>query len=144
VIALWLLAGHMVGDFILANRWQSAAKFDSALARTRHVLGYCVPFVPIFLAYAPSWWRAVAGLAALFVLHWLTDCHRFRSTLGDVVGWRFLPPEQRATEGDPYGFRAEDGRGPALPPNPWEPIALFIDQGLHVLQLAVVGTLFLT
>jgi hypothetical protein len=131
VIALWLLAGHMVGDFILATRWQAATKFDDGLARTRHVLGYCVPFAPIFLAYA-SWGRAAAGLAALFALHWLTDCRRYRSTLGDAVGWYLVVKRKWAEPPD------------SLPPNPWEPIALFIDQGLHVLQLAVVGTLFLT
>lgn len=146
MLPLWLLAAHMVGDFIFSTRYQAAEKFGSADARTRHVVGYCVPFVPVFLAYA-AWDRALAGLAVLFALHWLTDSRRFLSTLGDVVTWRLLRTEQqRWDEADSLGLLREGGLPlPSMPPeNPWPPIALFIDQGLHVVQLALVGTLFLS
>jgi hypothetical protein len=163
VTALYLLAAHMVGDYLLQTRWQAAAKFEDAWARTRHVLGYCVPFVPVAFYAAPSARQAVVFLAALYVLHFLTDARRVRSTLGEVLAWRLLlPPSQKADElqeerlrviqpGEYHSTPAllkvrpsdEQAARAKLPANPWPTIPLAVDQTLHLAQLAVLGGLLL-
>lgn len=102
MLPLYLLAAHMIGDFVLQTRWQAAGKLTDSRLRRRHVLVYCVPFVPIALAYGgfdpdAPWvvneatgrvWGALVFLGWLAFMHYLTDSRRFRSTLGDVIAWR--------------------------------------------------------
>lgn len=163
MIALYLLAAHLVGDFVLQTRWQAAGKFTDRALRTRHVAVYCLPFVPV--AVWRIGWQAFPFLLSLYVLHWLTDSRRFRSTLGDWVGWRCRPFITRISVPDPAhrpGERIQIGSGVAkilavepegsgwdylvrleLEPNPWSPMPILIDQALHVAQLALLGGLFL-
>lgn len=168
MIALYLLAAHMVGDFVLQTRWQAAGKFTDRGLRFRHCVGYTVPFIVLALIVGngPLAWYAFP--VAVFALHYLTDSRRFLSTIGDWVGWRqervrevaVLDPTayqrgDRVTilgaSGRVVGQRKKlDGLGPYLeiardlPPNPWPPIAILIDQTLHVCQLALLAGLFLT
>lgn len=150
--ALYLLACHMVGDFVFQTRWQAARKFTDFDVRVRHVAAYCVAFAPIIvwriIEVKPGWWETSKPggfLAGLFVLHLLTDSHRFRSTLGDMVGWQFATDHEREAEWRDQPVYETRGRTSfSLPPNPWSPISMMIDQALHIVQLAVLGAVFLT
>lgn len=163
MLALYLLAGHMLGDFVLADRWVSAEKLEDAVVRARHVALYCLPFVPLVVAVEPhSVWRPLAFLACLYVLHFLTDSRRFRATLGDWWRWRSMTGAERADEladerlrhlsageyhSAPTLLRIrpsnETARRLPVPPNPWPPIPILIDQTLHLCQLAVLGGVLL-
>jgi hypothetical protein len=110
--------------------------------------------------------RGFVFVVLLVALHYATDSHRFRSTLGDVVQWtidRRVAPEVAVSAwinylyGDvplelqlPLERRLEIARDLDArrlrfpPPNPWEPIALMIDQTLHVCQIAVLAGIFLS
>jgi hypothetical protein len=130
VIGLYLLAAHLVGDFLLQTRWQAAQKLVSARVRARHVAAYLIPFVVLLAYLRPSWGRAVAFVCLLAVLHFLTDSRRFTSTPGEWVVW--------AVRRERYGLLV-----PPLDPNPWPAMPLMIDQSLHVVQIAVLGGLLL-
>lgn len=139
MLGLYLLAAHMVGDFLFQSRWQAAEKLTDRRSRARHVFSYTLAFAPLALLSAPLG-RAGAFLGLLFVLHYATDSRRFRSSVGDVLGWRFgLSDRDRFRI---LGGAAPDYRGP-LEPNPWPAMPLMIDQTLHVVQLAALGALFL-
>jgi hypothetical protein len=134
MIALALLAAHLVGDFVFQSRWQADGKFgwtpEALRLRTTHVATYVAAFAPIIywrLDAGVGFWRVAAFAWILGVLHWLTDSRRFTSTVGDVVGWRF----KGSWEGKPS----------SIPANPWPSLPLAIDQTLHVLQLAALGWL---
>ena len=133
MIALWLIAAHLVGDYLMQTRWQAVEKFGwtrrACVFRTRHVAGYLLPFIPIAFVYG-SVLEAVGFLVWLAVLHWFTDAQRIVVTPSEMVWWKI-----RHRFGPVYG-------GP-LPPNPWPSLPLAVDQTLHVLQLAVLGWWFL-
>jgi hypothetical protein len=124
----------MVGDFVFQTRWQADGKFDDERLRARHVAAYTLPFVFVGAAYTTSVWRVAAGLIFLVGAHYLTDSRRFRSTLGDVLVWH-LWRKGRTIEG-------REGKKLRLLPNPWLTLPLAIDQTLHVVQLAVLGSVF--
>lgn len=151
MIALWLIASHMVGDFVLQSRWHAAGKLTDAEERVRHVLAYTLAFLPVTAAYTHAFdghaWRSPHGeawtgiLFLLFLgsLHYVTDSVRFKSTLGDVLGWRLrrhLPERDLAARG-------EEPVPVSPPPNPWKPTALLIDQTLHIVQIAALAGIFL-
>lgn len=146
MIALYLLAAHLVGDFVLQTRWQAAGKAgwttEAVELRARHVLAYCVPFVPLAIIYAPDTRRALGFMAWLYVLHFLTDSRRFASTVGDWVSWTFTGAGETYDVGERHGEAIEGC--PRLLPNPWTPIPILIDQTLHVCQIALLGGLLLT
>lgn len=148
MIALWLLAAHLVGDFILQTRWQAVGKFgstrDASALRAKHVLAYCLPFVPIAFAYAGGPGRALGFLLLLAVFHYATDARRFTSTLGDTIAWHFgsagPPVEKRGVHA---AMGADLGQFIKLAPNPWSPLPTLIDQTLHVVQIAVLAGVLL-
>lgn len=152
MIVLVLLACHMVGDYLLQTRWQASRKLLEASYRLRHVAVYTATFVPVAVLYVRAghlpWWHAAAFLAGLSILHYLTDWQRFPSNVGDwfahasywYLHWRtivagspnFTPEQKRSAVRPPK---------PVLGPNPWEPLPQFIDQTLHLCQLATLGWL---
>lgn len=166
MIGLYLIAAHLAGDFLFQNRWQAALKLESRRMREQHVIGYAVPFVPLAIIYGNGVYGSAGFMLWLVILHFATDSRRFRSTLGDVVQWqvdrRRAPGEVRRAwvtylygPSDHYptlalGERmaaAKDIAGRTLwfpPPNPWPPTPLMVDQTLHLIQLAVLGAIFLT
>jgi hypothetical protein len=108
MLPLYLLASHLVGDFVFQTRWQADGKFgwepDAVALRSAHVVAYGAAFLPIVLwrcFSGPPWWHAPAFFAFLILLHWLTDSRRFQSTVGDYVGWRLRP--ERPTRADLAG-----------------------------------------
>lgn len=170
MLALYLLAAHCVGDYVLQTRWQAAAKLTDSSHRMRHVWAYAVPFVPLVVwrtwgAPAGSWHaqRGVVFVVLLVVLHFWTDSRRFRSTVGDWLVWRGVPPERRAEELQDVRLRRlsageyhsadvlllmrptdEAAAVARLPANPWDALPMMIDQTLHLCQLAVLGGLLLS
>lgn len=159
MIALYLVAAHLFGDFVLQNRWQSAGKLHDARLRMQHVFFYCVPFWPVAAVYGHRpWWHGAAFIVLLYGLHFLTDSYRFHSTLGDVVQWRidsYREPlvvkrawlEYVTGAAESAGLRAVDVDDSAVrwpTPNPWPAIPLMVDQTLHLCQLAVLAGVFLT
>jgi hypothetical protein len=138
--ALVLLACHLVGDFIFQTRWQSAHKLDDWRYRARHVATYALAFLPVVFI-ADNAYNLPLFFFGLVALHFLTDSRRFYSTLGDVLVWPTFPVEERRrqwmeTKGMHIGKTMED-----MPPNPWPPLFIVIDQTLHIAQLAILGWL---
>jgi Protein of unknown function (DUF3307) len=122
MLSIWLIALHMLGDYILQTNWMAANKFKSAGVRTIHVLCYTAPLA----AFAYIWLkfnhlpettnvfgilkyhgikRWLAFVYGVFVLHWITDCRRWASD------------------------------------KPWCAKPIMVDQTLHMLQLAALSTL---
>lgn len=160
MIAFYLFAAHMIGDFILQNRRQATLKFTDPVVRGCHVFTYTWPFIPIAIVYSSSWWMAAIFMVALAELHFLTDSRRFLSTLGDVIAWRYFPLRwndeggytrdewrkliwhQRLHSGDSAVTEMPDTmRWP--PPNEWPSMPILIDQTLHIVQIAVLAGIFL-
>lgn len=150
MIALWLIAAHLTGDFILQTRWQASRKLHDPAIRGRHVLVYTLCFAPVIGYYTAvngrSYWAAFACSVGLFALHYLTDSRRFTSTLGDWVAWKTSGAGEAYDVAERHGesLTGRDEGHPRLTPNPWTPIPILIDQTLHLMQLAALGTLFLT
>lgn len=160
MIGLYLLAAHMVGDFVLQTRWQAEGKIaDGSLGglRMRHVTTYCLPFGPIAVYFAPDAWSSAGFMFGLYGLHLLTDSRRFRSTLGDWVAWRLREPEPnpaaiyRPGSGRLWDPTEDELRAAMeapiylpLEPNPWPAVPIMVDQAIHVCQLALLGGLFLS
>lgn len=132
MLALWLIACHLTGDYLLQSRWQAETKLRNRRVRARHVTIYTLVFVPLALVYAGDSWRAPAFLAVLFALHFATDSFRLPFSPGDLIEWRLLPQN-----------RAAHSRGLQLTPSTWTAQPIILDQTLHLLQLALLGSLFL-
>ncbi len=143
MIVLWLLVAHLVGDYLLQTRWQAVEKFGwtrrAMQYRTRHVAAYCVPFIPISIVYGGFHLWIDWFLVDLALWHWLTDAQRFTRTPGEWLVWRVRAPRVAVDRIPMTG----DPREP-LPPNPWPTIGLAIDQTLHLVQIAVLASIFLT
>jgi hypothetical protein len=143
MLALYLLAAHLVGDFLLQTRWQAIGKFgwtpEAVWLRGKHVATYGWCFAVALIVAGEADAGAVWFLAALLALHFLTDGHRFERTPGEATVWAMLSRERRREEW-PEGHAP---RSFQMPPNPWPALPLAIDQTLHVVQIAVLAGLFL-
>jgi hypothetical protein len=150
LLPLYLLAAHLVGDFVLQTRWQSASKLTDRGARMRHVTVYTAAFIPVVAAVGPGRANGYAFLSLLWLSHFLTDSRRFKSTLGDVIAWRRVPSrrtewQEHMRTGSPY-IDSQPVPEEWLawpPPNPWQQLPIVLDQTLHVVQLAVLAGVFL-
>jgi hypothetical protein len=113
MLSLWLIALHMLGDYILQTNWMAMNKLQNVGARTVHVLCYTLPFGCFATAWAhfhtPHFGTQMIApfTIGVFVLHWITDCRRWAS------------------------------------PIPWAPKPILVDQTLHLLELAAMGSLLL-
>lgn len=142
MLALYLIAAHLVGDYLLQTRWQAVGKFgwtsEAVKFRSKHVLTYLVPFAFVVFLYTDAL-HAVGFLAWLAVLHWLTDAQRIVVTPGEWIVGRL-----NAWKLD-RKFLARASKIPleSMPPNPWPSLPLAVDQTLHICQLAVLGWWFL-
>lgn len=172
MIALYLLASHLVGDFIFQTRWQAVSKFTDRRARLIHCTTYGAAFAPVLAYYGDTRLnglligpRALGFMVGLVVLHFVTDSRRFRSTLGDVVQWKLdyrRDPRACAETWLEQEIRDALARGPESsgwiglarervleidtswpPPNPWPACPLMIDQTLHIVEIAVLAAVFL-
>lgn len=149
MIVLWLLVAHLTGDYLLQTRWQANGKFGwdrvERELRIRHCAGYAACFAPVAVWYAPNWPAALMFMVLLFAAHFLTDAQRFTRTPGEWLWWHVLGGD--TTDPEKRGVHAAMGADTTkfdLPPNPWKPISLAIDQTLHLIQIAVLAELLLT
>ena len=150
MIALYLLACHLVGDFVLQTRWQVVNKLTDGRARFEHCAGYAAPFVVLALVVGHGPLQFYGFPAAVFIVHFATDSRRFYSGLVEHVAYRLSLAERQQTMWREY-LAALDGPTqpiPAdyaqrMPPNPWPTLPLMIDQTLLVCQLALLGGLML-
>ncbi len=136
MLALYLVAAHMVGDYLLQTRWQALGKFgwtrDAVRTRATHCTAYTLAFVPVVWSTLQDWpsvQGGVAFLAYLWALHFFTDAQRFTRTPGELLA--SLRDQARGREVEPLG------------PNPWAPMPILIDQSLHLVQVAVLAAVFL-
>lgn len=141
---LYLLAAHLVGDFVFQTRWQATEKFTEPWCRLRHATTYALPFIPIAVVFSPRWEWALNFMIALWFFHFLTDSRRFHSTLGDWVAWQTMSGAEREREWSRPTYETYGNTSDSLPPNPWSGVPIMVDQALHLVQLAVLGGVFLS
>lgn len=146
-MSIYLIAAHLFGDFILQSRWEAVAKFTDWRVRLRHVLIYSLPFFPIAILFHRQAWGAGVFIVLLIVTHFATDSRRFYSTPGDWIAWHLnrelrdidLEPE----DGGPTLIRDVELTKKELPPNPWPPLPIVLDQSIHICTIALLAGLFL-
>ena len=107
MIALWLIACHMVGDYILQTPRMAALKLTNAKVRAQHVTTYTLFFILPLLVYRVPVAHSLLFLLAVWVTHFVTDSRRWASA------------------------------------EPWPPKPIMVDQAIHLLTLAILGTLLL-
>lgn len=78
-VALLIVAGHMVGDYVFQTNWQAARKLADWRVRLWHVLLYTLAFAPVPFVAGMSTSRGLLFLAAVFVPHFIVDCRRWAS-----------------------------------------------------------------
>ena len=166
MIALYLIAAHLTGDWLLQGKWMASEKYRSEAALYSHVMVYALCFVPILLWSSDSGiYAKLAFIWLLAALHAATDSHRSTSTLADTIGWqwrRYRDPEgvriawvdhlygaNAVYDGIDMGRRlrqARDITGRTLwfpPPDGSAGTPLAMDQSLHILQIAALAAIFL-
>lgn len=80
MLALWIIAAHMLGDFVLQTDNMATLKMHDSEIRASHVSVYCIPFA--FLAFTPvsaGFWHSVVALVFLWVAHFVTDSGQWAS-----------------------------------------------------------------
>lgn len=80
MIAMWLIAAHMAGDYLFQSAYMAANKLHDDVVRLAHVTVYTACFVPIAIHYADRPAMALFFLFFLFVTHFLTDSNRWRTS----------------------------------------------------------------
>lgn len=92
MIALQILAAHMLGDFVLQTDHQAMNKFTSWRARAAHVTTYCVPFLIIALLHGATPLRMAAFMALLWSSHFVIDMRRWKGP--DAPLWLQIAADQ--------------------------------------------------
>jgi hypothetical protein len=92
MIALQLLACHMLGDFILQTDAQAREKFSNWRARAVHVTTYSLPFVIVALLHGGTPLRMVAFMALLWSSHFVIDMRRWKKP--DAPLWLQIAADQ--------------------------------------------------
>jgi hypothetical protein len=119
IVFLVLLAGHLVGDWMVQNDWQAANKTRSWAALTAHVAGYhLVMGLLLLIPVLRDGWPAGKALAALTV-----------SALTHAVIDRRWPVRGLLRAVGSPGFATVE----------WGVIA--VDQALHLFILAMLALL---
>lgn len=76
MLALWIIALHMFGDYVVQTHWIAMGKLDSWKVRTVHVALYSAPFA-VLAAYLGGTWQPWAFPLLVAIPHWLTDSVRW-------------------------------------------------------------------
>jgi hypothetical protein len=79
MIALALLAAHMIGDYITQTGWMAANKLNNWRARAIHVSVYTAGFIPVALLTKLTWSMVLLFVALVWATHFITDCRRWAS-----------------------------------------------------------------
>lgn len=80
MLAMYLLAAHMAGDYLFQSSWMAANKLRDRNARALHVLVYTACFVPAALAAHVSGSHVALFLYLLASAHYITDSRRWRTS----------------------------------------------------------------
>lgn len=75
MIALEILALHMLGDYILQTEWMAQNKLSDPLVRLAHVTAYSIPFL-----LWGNWYYDMAGIlfgTSVMITHFMIDSYRF-------------------------------------------------------------------
>lgn len=106
--ALGIIAGHMLGDYLLQNDYQAANKKKSTLACLLHVAIYTTC---VCLMAGPAFWN-IPVICSVFMPHFVIDRTYF-------VGWWMRTMRQR-----------EFAKPPMMP---WS--GIMVDQSMHAVCL---------
>src|SRR4051812_5610921 len=71
MIALALLAAHMIGDYIMQTGWMAANKLQDWRARTVHVSVYSAAFVPVVLLTKLNVQMMLLFVALVWITHFI-------------------------------------------------------------------------
>lgn len=74
-----LVAAHMTGDYLLQSKNMAAKKLTDWWVRWQHVSVYSVVVGSSMLWYAASDWQLIVAYLWVFVTHFITDSHRWRT-----------------------------------------------------------------
>jgi len=70
MLLAWLLVGHLVGDFLLQNRWMAEGKTDRWLPLLVHSSVYTISVTVFAMAAGGLTWR---GVLIVFLAHLVLD-----------------------------------------------------------------------
>lgn len=93
----WLLVGHLVGDYLLQNRWMAIGKFNYWLPLLVHSTVYTITVTLLALLDGGLNWNAIA---LIFLAHVLLDRRGFvkfwteRITGSANVPWLIIMVDQ--------------------------------------------------
>lgn len=76
MLALWIIALHMFGDFVTQTHNMAQYKFSCWKWRTFHVIIYTVPFIPLAFLLGGTWEPWILILL-IFIPHWILDSRRW-------------------------------------------------------------------
>jgi len=79
MIALALLAAHMIGDYIMQTGWMAANKLLNWRARAIHVTAYTAAFIPVVVLTKLNLSMMLLFVALVWITHFITDCRRWAS-----------------------------------------------------------------
>lgn len=79
MIALYLIAAHMAGDYLLQTSQMAALKLTNWRVRARHVTVYTGCCMLAAMAGGVWGWRLVAFAVSVYIAHFITDSHRWRT-----------------------------------------------------------------
>ena len=79
MLSLWLIACHMIGDYILQTNVMAARKLTDPWIRASHVSFYTLVFgVPVVI-YKIPYDKGIYFLLAVWITHFITDSRRWAS-----------------------------------------------------------------
>lgn len=79
MIGIALVAAHMAGDYLFQSMYMAAHKLTNRWVRAYHVNVYTLCFLPVVCVWWPGLWRAIVFVTLLWVAHFVTDSHRWRT-----------------------------------------------------------------
>jgi hypothetical protein len=79
LIALYIIAAHMAGDYLLQTHNMAMKKLTDWYVRMQHVWVYSMCFVPVAHLAHVSDGRALAFLYSNFAVHFVIDSRRWAS-----------------------------------------------------------------
>lgn len=108
-----LIAGHLIGDWIVQSDWQAANKTREPRAMIQHLVGYHVALI----AFAAMAWPGFIALAIILVVSWVTH---FALDLRFTVRWLMRHTASREFADTTWGV-------------------LVVEQALHISILCVLA-----
>lgn len=79
MLALDLIAAHLIGDFLLQNGYLADHKLADWRVRLLHISLYSLPFVLVMIVHGVALERAALFLGLNFAIHFVIDSRRWVS-----------------------------------------------------------------